>query len=155
MGISSSVCGFTFAFVWGWKLSLILLVGLPLLGGVGITIFIQMRKGVAENLKAYAQSSGYAEQALSAIKVVQTYGQETLEINNYNKYLERSRLIGKKQVFKSAMGGASFYLMINGFYAYTFYWGGYLRYNKVMQGDREYSGGSIIAIMFCVIIGCF
>jgi len=58
-------------------------------------------------------------------------------------------------VFRSAIAGASLYLIINGFYAYTFFWGGYLRYNKVMQGDREYSGGSVIAIMFCVIIGCF
>jgi len=53
-GISSTVCGFTFAFVWGWKLSLILLVGLPVLGIAGITILTQMGKGVVENMKAYA-----------------------------------------------------------------------------------------------------
>lgn len=39
------------------------------------------------------------------------------------------------------------------FYAYSFYWGGRLRYNEVMNGDRLYSGGSILAIMFSVVFG--
>ena len=38
-------------------------------------------------MKYYAQSAGYAEQALLAIKVVQTYGREVKESLNYNKYL--------------------------------------------------------------------
>jgi hypothetical protein len=32
--------------------------------------------GLAEVNKAYAQSAGYAEQALQAVKVVQAYGRE-------------------------------------------------------------------------------
>lgn len=39
------------------------------------------------------------------------------------------------------------------FYAYSFYWGGRLRYNKVENGDRVYTGGSILAIMFSVVFG--
>jgi len=33
-----------------------------------------LTSGISEQLKAYAQSAGYAEQALSAIKIVHTYG---------------------------------------------------------------------------------
>jgi len=60
-GVSSTICGFSFAFIWGWKLSLILLVGIPFLGMMGVVMALMMKKGISENMKAYAQSSGYAD----------------------------------------------------------------------------------------------
>jgi ATP-binding cassette subfamily B (MDR/TAP) protein 1 len=39
------------------------------------------------------------------------------------------------------------------FYSYSFYWGGRLRYDEVKNGDREYTGGAILAIMFSVVFG--
>jgi hypothetical protein len=57
-------------------------------------------------LIAYSQSAGYAEQALHAVKVVQTYGQEMLEDTIYCKYLDRTREQGKKIVIKSAIGNS-------------------------------------------------
>ena len=51
---SGTVCGFTFAFMWGWELSLILLIGLQLLGGMGMMMAVLTKKGVTENMKAYA-----------------------------------------------------------------------------------------------------
>jgi hypothetical protein len=46
---------------------------------------------------AYSQSAGYAEQALSAMRVVSAFGMETLEAKNYIKYLDRAR----KAAFKN------------------------------------------------------
>lgn len=43
--------------------------------------------------------------------------------------------------------------VITGFYAYSFYWGSYLRGHKILNFGREYSGGSIIAVMFSVVFG--
>jgi hypothetical protein len=43
--------------------------------------------------------------------------------------------------------------MIYGFYGYSFFWGGYLRWNDIMNGDREYTGGAIIATMFSAVFG--
>lgn len=37
-------------------------------------ITISFSKGFEENMKAYGQSAGYAEQALNAIKVVFAFG---------------------------------------------------------------------------------
>ena len=48
-------------------------------------------------MKSYGQSAGYAEQALTAIKVVHTYGQELLELKNYTKYLDRAQVTSHKQ----------------------------------------------------------
>lgn len=44
---------------------------------------------------------------------------------------------------------------INAFYAAAFWVGGYLRINDIMNGDRPYSGGAIIAIMFSIVLGAF
>jgi len=106
-------------------------------------------------MRAYSQSAGYAEQALSAIKVVHTYGQETLEMSNYNKYLARAKAIGRKQVVRRSFGASLLFCIIFGFYGYSFYFGGYLRYNGFKNGDREYTGGVVIAIMFSVVFGAF
>jgi len=89
------------------------------------------------------------------VKVVHTYGQELLEMENYNKYLARTRQIGNKQVVKRAVGNSLMFLMIFGFYGYSFFWGGYLRYNEIKNGDEEYTGGAVLGILFCVIFGAF
>ena len=47
------------------------------------------------------------------------------------------------------------FLLIFGLYSYSFFWGGYLRWNNVLNGDREYTGGVVISCMFCVIFGAF
>ena len=67
------------AFYLGWEFSLILLGFIPILGVAAGLYAGQMKKGMVDKMKAYAQSAGYAEQALYAIKVVHTYGQELLE----------------------------------------------------------------------------
>lgn len=56
-----------------------------------------MQNKFSKALKAYGQSAGYAEQALSAIKVVVAFGMEPVEIKNYSKYLSRSKEMGRKQ----------------------------------------------------------
>jgi len=85
-------------------------------------------------MKSYAQSAGYAEQALQSIKIVQTYGNEELELNNYCKYLDRAKKVQRKTSILSAISmGLMFYAMML-FYAAAFYFGGYLRWNKIEEG---------------------
>jgi len=76
-------------------------------------------------------------------------------MDNYNKYLSRAKAIGKKQAIKKAIGTSLLFLIIFGFYGYSFFWGGYLRYNKVKNGEGEYTGGVVLSIMFSVVFGAF
>ena len=66
--------GFAGGFYFGWKLTLILLAGIPFIGGVGAGMTKTLTQGMAEEIRGYAQSAGYAEQALSAIRIVHTFG---------------------------------------------------------------------------------
>jgi len=79
MFVTSFVFGFAFAFFYGWLLTLILCGGIPFLLAVGALFASSLESGFTNQMKAYSQSAGYADQALNAIKVVHTYGQEALE----------------------------------------------------------------------------
>lgn len=155
MSVASFLLGFVFAFLYGWLMTLILLAFFPVMALMGGGMGVVLGDNLKESMKAYAQSSGYAEQALNAIKVVHTYGQETLELKNYKKYLSRTRTVGKKIAMKKGVGNAMLFMLIYAFYAYAFFWGGYLRYNLVMNGDKLYTGGAVIGILFCVLFGAF
>jgi len=112
-------------------------------------------------MKAYSQSAGYAEQALSSVKVVHTYGQELLELKIYCKYLEKSKIMANKTGWKSSMVGGLLMSSFLCFYAYCFYFGGYLRSEEVensklfAQEGKEsiYTGGVVITCLFCLIMG--
>mmetsp|Transcript_39029 Transcript_39029/g.59449 ORF Transcript_39029/g.59449 Transcript_39029/m.59449 type:complete len:160 (-) Transcript_39029:2993-3472(-) len=108
-------------------------------------------------MKSYAQSAGYAEQALHAIKVVQTYGNEVLETLNYEKYLDRSRDVQQAEKTKTAFARSFMFFIIYLFYAHALYFGGVLRSQADVDGGEEngYSGGSIIAIVFTILIAGF
>lgn len=111
-------------------------------------------------MKAYSQSSGLAEQALSSVKVVHTYGQELLEEKIYCKYLLRSKNMANKTGWKQAMVSGILMSCFFFFYAYCFYFGGYLRSEEIEnskvfaeEGKKSiYTGGVVITCLFCLIM---
>ena len=160
MGISVFFLGFAAAFALGWLYTLILFGMAPIIASTGVLMAVAMEDGFKEQMKSYGQSAGYAEQALQAIKVVHTYGQEELENSNYSKYLDRASNVQKKLAITNAIGLSAIFLIMLGFYGYSFFFGGVL---KTAGGTwalnnftgEPYSGGEIIGIMFSVLIGVF
>jgi len=154
--LSTFVTGFAAAFFLGWWMSVLLLAMVPILAITGAGFGLILGDTMKEQMRAYAQSAGYAEQALTAIKVVHTYGQELLEMKNYNKYLQQAKSVGKTQALKKAVGNSVIITIFFFFYAYTFYVGALLRFHQVeMSKDKVYTGGAIVAIMFCIVFGGF
>lgn len=107
-------------------MSLILLAAFPVFMFLAGGLFTAMKSGFADNLKAYGQSAGYAEQALHAIRVVQAFGQEKNEVTNYEKYLNKAKETGIRTHFKTAMALGTFFFAIFGYYSYGFYTGSWL-----------------------------
>ena len=56
---------------------------------------------------------------------------------------------------KASAGGAMMFFILFALYAYSYYVGGRLRWEKKLNGDKLYTSGSITSIMFCVIFGAF
>jgi ATP-binding cassette subfamily B (MDR/TAP) protein 1 len=143
------------SFTWGWLFSLILLASFPVLAIIGGIYASAMGDGTADIMKESAQSSGYAEQALSAIKVVHTYGQEELEEKNYKKYIDNMKKVGLKNKFYGAIGVGLMTSVILAYYGYAFYFGGYLLQIGAESGMGPYTGGLVFNIMLTVLMGTF
>jgi ATP-binding cassette subfamily B (MDR/TAP) protein 1 len=126
LSLAMCISGLFFAFFRGWAMSLILMAAFPVVF-IMVGFFVKaMQSGFSQNLQAYGQSAGYAEQALNAVKVVQAFGQEPTEMRNYENYLGKTKSVGIKTHFKSSIGLGSMFFMMLSFYSYGFYTGSWL-----------------------------
>jgi len=155
--VSMSVSGLICGFYKGWLLAFAILGIAPiLLIGMGIFAAI-MEKNTVIVMKAYGQSAGYAEQALAAIRIVVSCGTETLEVSNFNQYLERVRTTSIKQGVSVGLSLGFFFFCIYLCYAYAFFIGSIFVDKEIWNGaeGRPYLAGDCIAVFFGVLIGLF
>lgn len=108
-------------------------------------------------MKAFSQSSGYANQALNAIKVVSAFGQEEKEHVLFSKFLGRARTAGIKQWVKIAAAFGFFFCSIFLSYCYSFYMGMVYIVNDIRDspGDEPYTGGDVLLCFFGMLMGFF
>jgi ATP-binding cassette subfamily B (MDR/TAP) protein 1 len=109
-------------------------------------------------LEAYAQSAGYAEQALSAIRVVTAFGQQTKEGKSYDKYLHRAKEAGNKVHFKIGLVMGGFFASMFGMYTYSFLLGAHWMRNQwttLTLEDKPYTAGDVLCVFFGVLFGMF
>ena len=119
--ISMSLSGFMVGFFKGWSLALAILAIAPALIFVAMLFGKVQEAGSKKSQLAFAQSAGYAEQALSAVRVVVAFGQEMTEKENFNGYLERAKKAGMKIEIFAALSIALFFLVIYVSYGYAFW----------------------------------
>lgn len=149
--------GLATGFYKGWSLSLALLgIGPIIMIGMGCFGAVMSKRTIA-SMKAYGQSAGYAEQALSAIRIVVSFGQEDLEIKNYNKYTDACTKAGHDS--SVASGGSFGFFNFTAYlcYGYAFILGAYWIERPYWNHaeDRDYMGGDIFTCFLGVLIGLF
>lgn len=153
--VSMSLTGLALGYYKGWSLALALTGFCPIVFA-GIVVFSTiMQKSSVDSLRAYSQSAGYAEQALSAIRIVVSFGQEKLEIKNYTTFLDKVRLAGRKQGAQAGCSMGFLMFTMYAFYAFAFgiglVWVEIPFWNHAL--GRDYTAGDTIAIFFTVLIG--
>jgi ATP-binding cassette subfamily B (MDR/TAP) protein 1 len=112
---------FVIAFTRGWIFSFAMLGMFPFMGISGFLFAKIMASGTSSNLRSYAQSAGYAEQALSSIRVVAANGQEKTEIALYNRFLDRVKKNAMAGHIKAAISFAFVWLNMYSGYSYALY----------------------------------
>lgn len=152
-----TISGFTTAFIKGWTLAFVMMAMTPvLLCGMGVFGVVMEKKAVTLN-RAYAQSGGYAEQALSSIRIVVSFGQEALEISNYRRFLSKAKEAGVKSGTSVGLSMGFFMFVIYLCYAYCFLMGAVWvdteKWNDAE--DRVYKAGDCMAVFFGVLFGLF
>ena len=138
-------------------MTLMLLPGFPIIIGTGLMLAVAMSNRADETIKSYAKCLGISTQALKAIKLVQAYNNEKTELQAYGRRLNSNRNKTLKEVKMAALAIGLIYCLFYFFYAYSLFVGGRLRVLEIAQkeGGRNYTGGQVLTIMLCVILGSF
>ncbi|XP_060081688.1 ATP-dependent translocase ABCB1-like [Ylistrum balloti] len=146
---SSFLTGITIGFVYGWKLTLVILSVCPIIM-VAAFAFNKILTSVTGNqLLAYAQAGSIAEEVLSSIRTVVAFGGEKKASQKYSESLSEARDFGIKKALGNGVSMGVVYFVIFCAYALAFWYGA-----KVSREEPDtYSIGKVLIVFFSVLIG--
>eukprot|EP00178_Gracilaria_changii_P015844 TRINITY_DN444_c7_g1_i1.p1 TRINITY_DN444_c7_g1~~TRINITY_DN444_c7_g1_i1.p1 ORF type:complete len:1288 (-),score=283.32 TRINITY_DN444_c7_g1_i1:6972-10835(-) len=144
--IVTFITGFIIAFIYGWKLTLIILAISPLLALGGVMFGKLAAESSSDTQKSYGAAGGVASEVLSLIRTVTAYNGQESEARRYDDKLQEAYRSG---VRRSAYSGGALgftYGVIFCTFAVAFTFGA----GQVRSGDME--PGDIIVTFFSVFI---
>jgi len=158
-GLAQFVAGLVIAFTQSWRLSLVLIAGLPLIGGAAAALSSVMSEAQSASTNQYAKAGGVASEALGAIRTVASLGAERKFTAAYNKLIEEAEKVGIGKSLK--LGAANGMLFSSAFFIYALaFWYG----SQQVANDLEcvqsggvgcITGGAVITTFFSFLIGAF
>lgn len=146
---------YVLAFVWGPKLALVLLAGIPLMAVAGILLSRAIQSLNSTTFKWYTTAGGIAEETLTAVKTVASFGEEKHEMARYSSCLEVARRGATKFGYSQGASLGFFFLAMNLLHALAFWYGAELIYTEEMNVHHgaPWNGGYVISVFFSVFMG--
>lgn len=146
---AGALAGFIIGFIYGWKLTLVILAVSPLLVIAGFFMTKLLTSFTAQEQSDYAQAAAVAEQAISSIRTVTAFGGQSKESLRYESKLGLAEKSGMKKGLVSGGAMGVTYLIMFASYSLAFWYGSSL----VRTG--EYTPGDLLIVFFAVLIGAF
>ncbi|XP_053289020.1 ATP-binding cassette, sub-family B (MDR/TAP), member 4 [Pleuronectes platessa] len=143
--LSAFVIGFT----KGWKLTLVILAVSPALGLSAALFSKVLTSFTSKEQAAYAKAGAVAEEVLSAIRTVFAFSGQDREIKRYHKNLEDAKVMGIKKALSANISMGFTFMVIYLSYALAFWYG------STLILSNEYTIGSVLTVLFVVLIGAF
>ncbi|KAI8357632.1 multidrug resistance protein 3 [Mortierella sp. GBAus27b] len=147
--LTTFVAGFVIGFIRGWKLSLVLLATVPLIGAVATFMAKFTLESATNGQGAYAKAGAVAEQAFSSIRTIAAFGGQKRETTSYVKQLDVAYAAGTKKAQVSGLGNGLFVFVLFGTYALAFWYGA----NRIKAGEMQ--SGEILNVLLAMMIGAF
>ncbi|XP_061441927.1 ATP-binding cassette sub-family B member 5 [Rhineura floridana] len=145
------VAGIVIGFVYGWKLTLVILSVSPLLAVSGGLWSYLLSVLTTKELLAYAKAGAVAEEILSAIRTVVAFNGQVKAMARYDANLEDARIVGMKKAITTNISIGVSQFFIYGCYALAFWYG-----TKLTRDEKEaYDIGTVLIVFFAVLIGAF
>ncbi|XP_065439389.1 ATP-dependent translocase ABCB1-like isoform X2 [Chrysemys picta bellii] len=115
--------GIVIGFIYGWKLTLVILSVIPLLAAAAAVGSIFLASFTTKELTAYARAGAVAEEILTAIRTVVLFNGQMKALAKYDVNLENARKVGVKKSITTytSLGFTEFILF--GAYALAFWYG--------------------------------
>ncbi|KAJ1557969.1 ATP-binding cassette, sub-B (MDR TAP), member 4, partial [Nowakowskiella sp. JEL0078] len=147
--ITGFIAGMVVAFVKGWRLALVLLAALPVLGIVGSLMIFVVTKYVKKGQDSYADAGAIAEQVVSGIRTVYAFSLQTRFQEKYQIELEKAYKSDLKKGQAIGTGFGVFMFTIFSTYGLAFYYGSRL----VLWGDI--TPGNVLVVFMSILMGAF
>ncbi|KAA8494946.1 Multidrug resistance protein 1B [Porphyridium purpureum] len=144
---STFFVGIIIGFVYGWKLTLVILSTTPLLALSGALFAKFSADATVQGQQAYASAGAIAEEVFSLIRTVVAFGGEEREMGRYNAELSAAYKTGVK---RAALSGAAIGLTM--FIIFASYGLGFWYGNELVQRG-EMTAGRVLTVFFSVVIG--
>ncbi|XP_065439391.1 ATP-dependent translocase ABCB1-like isoform X4 [Chrysemys picta bellii] len=143
--------GIVIGFIYGWKLTLVILSVIPLLAAAAAVGSIFLASFTTKELTAYARAGAVAEEILTAIRTVVLFNGQMKALAKYDVNLENARKVGVKKSITTytSLGFTEFILF--GAYALAFWYG-----TKLTVEEKEnYDLGCVLIVLFSLLRGTF
>ncbi|XP_055937185.1 ATP-dependent translocase ABCB1-like isoform X1 [Argiope bruennichi] len=151
--ISATVLCICTALFYGWKLTLVCLCIMPILS-IAMGVISKIQAAVSgEELQAYGAAGAVAEEVLSSIRTVVSFGGEEKEIERYNQRLIPASKKGVRRGLLTSIGAALIWFCIYAGYALAFWYGVKLIVEGRDQEVPEYKPSTLIIVFFNVMLG--
>ncbi|KAJ1558809.1 Multidrug resistance protein 1 [Nowakowskiella sp. JEL0078] len=147
--LAGFIAGMIVAFVKGWKLSLVLLAAIPILGVVGSAMIYVVTKYVKQGQDSYADAGAIAEQVISGIRTVYAFSLQTRFQGKYDEELEKAHKSDLKKGQAIGTGFGLFMFTLFCTYGLAFYYGSRL----VLWG--EMTPGNVLVVFMSILLGAF
>ncbi|KAI7878594.1 p-glycoprotein [Lichtheimia hyalospora FSU 10163] len=149
MCIAQFIAGYIVAFVNGPKLAGVMLAGVPLMVGTGITMGKLITKYTLKVQTSYALGGAVAEQVFAGLRTVYSFSLQERFTKLFEQKLVASRVMGFKRGIVTGMGMACFMTTLFFTYALALWWGSQL----VNQG--YFDGASVLVTFMSLMMGSF
>ncbi|ORZ28896.1 P-loop containing nucleoside triphosphate hydrolase protein [Lobosporangium transversale] len=143
------IAGFVIGFTKGWKLSLVLLTAVPLIGACAVMMSKFTVQSTTKGQDSYSKAGSIAEQTFSSIRTIVAFGGQKRETDAYIKQLDEAFNSGKKRALAMGLGIGGFMIILFCTYALAFWFGG----REVHDGKM--ASGEVLNVFMGMIIGAF
>ncbi|XP_071802901.1 ATP-dependent translocase ABCB1-like isoform X2 [Asterias amurensis] len=141
--------GIVLGFIKSWKLTLVILAISPLIVASAGLMAKVLQTFSKKEFDSYAKAGSIAEEVLSSIRTVVSFGGQQKELARYTTMLEGAKSQGIKRNTAQAAGIGVVYLVMFGAYGLAFWYG-----TKLFL-EMELLPGDILVVFFAVLFGAF
>lgn len=155
--VTQVVAAFIVAFYLNWKLTVVLIAAIPIIGAAGAFMITAITAAQYQSLEQYANAGGLATETLNAVRTVTALNMQPNVITRYRKFLFDAMEVGMVKGFKVGVGHGGVFCACFLTYALGFWYGG-----KLVADDMEHkncfiqnclTGGEVMAVFFSTIMG--
>ncbi|XP_076826867.1 LOW QUALITY PROTEIN: ATP-dependent translocase ABCB1-like [Brachyhypopomus gauderio] len=147
--ISRFLSALIIGFIYGWKLTLVILAVGPLLAASALVWSKVLATLTNKELSAYAKAGAVAEEVLVAIRTVVTFNGQQKALQKYQTSLTDAKNAGVKKAVITNVSRGVMQFLVFGTFALGFWYGTKLS----LEEPENYSIGRVITVFCLVMLG--